>query len=186
MIPESLFNEYSSKMDKVHEAYITDLMGFRTGRASTKLLEDLEVEAYGSRMRLKEVGTINVPEPNMLTVQPWDKSVLQAIDKAIRTADMNLSPVAEGGMLRVPIPPLSEERRKELSKVISKKAEECRVAIRNLRHELLGRIQDLKKKGEATEDEERRGKDRAQKMTDGTIKKVDETMAKKTDELQKV
>ncbi len=186
MISESVFGESQVKMERVVEAYASELAGFRTGRASTRLLEDLEVDVYGSKMRLKELATLSVPEPSLITIQPWDKSAVQAIDKAIRTSDMNLSPVAEGGILRVPIPSLSEERRKELSKVISKKAEEARVSARNVRHDLLARIQEMKKKGEATEDEERRGKERAQKMTDGAIKKIDEAMAKKTEELQRI
>ena len=186
MISDSFFTECNSRMDKAHEAYAAELAGIRTGRASTKLLEELEVEAYGSMMRLKELASITVPEPRLLVVQPWDKAVAAAIEKAIRTSDLKLSPVAETGMIRVPIPPLSEERRKELTKVISKKSEEARVAVRNVRHESLNKMQDMKKKGEATEDEEKRGKDRIQKMTDAAIRKIDEAAAQKTEEVQKV
>ena len=186
MITESFFKEGETRMAKVCEAFNTELGGFRTGRASTKLLEDLDVDAYGSRMKLKELATINVPEPHMLMVQPWDKTVAQAIEKAIRTSDLKLSPVSETGFIRVPIPPLSEERRREISKVVSKKAEESRVAVRNVRHDLLGKMQDQKKKGDATEDEEKRGKDRIQKMTDAEIRKIDDAMAKKIEEIGKV
>lgn len=173
-------------MDKVFDAYAADLSGFRTGRASTKILEDLEVEAYGSKMRLKELASISVPEPNLLIVQPWDKAVAQPIEKSIRTSDLNLSPVSEGGMIRVRIPPLSEERRKELTKVISKKAEEARVAVRSVRHETLDQAQTMKKKGEATEDEEKRCRDRIQKLTDAEIRRIDDATAKKIEDLQKV
>lgn len=186
MIPESFFKDSGVRMDKVNEAFAAELTGFRTGRASTKILEDLDVEAYGSRMKLKELASLSVPEPHLIVVQPWDKSVLQAIDKAIRTSDLKVSPVAEGGMIRVPIPALSEDRRKELMKVISKKAEEARVAVRNVRHEELGRMQELRKKGEATEDEEKRGKERIQKLTDAAIKKIDDALQQKNDEIQKI
>lgn len=186
MISESFFKETGSKMDKVCEAYATDLAGFRSGRASTKILEDLDVEAYGSKMKMKELASISVPEPQLLVVQPWDKAVSQAIEKAIRTSDLNLSPVSESGLIRVRIPPLSEERRKELTKIISKKAEESRVAVRNVRHERIELAQQMKKKGEASEDEEKRSKERIQKQTDAAIQKIDDLTAKKIEELQKV
>lgn len=186
MIAEGFFTSGGAQMDKIVQAYSAELAAFRTGRASTKLLEDVEVDAYGSKMRLKELGTISIPEPSMLVVQPWDKSVLQAIDKAIRTSGLNLSPVAESGVLRVPVPPLSEERRKEMAKAISKKAEDARVSIRNVRHELINKLAEMKKKNEATEDEEKRGRDRVQKLTDASIKKIDETTVKKIEELQRV
>lgn len=186
MVPESFFKDSGGQMDKSVEAFNADLASFRTGRASTKLLEEIGVEAYGSTMRLKELASITVPEPHLLVVQPWDKTVTQAIDKAIRTSDLKLSPVSEGGVIRVPIQPLSEERRKELTKLLSKKAEEARVAVRNVRHETIALLQEMKKKGDATEDEEKRGKDRIQKMTDAAIKKVDDLLAQKTEEVQRV
>lgn len=186
MIPESFFKDGGTRMDKVYEAYTAELSGFRTGRASTKILEDLDVEAYGSKMKLKELASISVPEPQLLVVQPWDKSVTQAVEKAIRTSDLNLSPVSEGGLIRVRIPALSEERRKELTKIISKKAEEARVSVRNVRHEMLDKIQEMRKKGEASEDEEKRGKERIQKLTDAAIQKADGATAKKIEEIQKV
>jgi len=186
VIAESFYAETGGQMDKVAEAFSNELSGFRTGRASSKMLEDLEVEVYGSKMRLKELASITVPEANMILVQPWDKSAAQAIEKAIRISDLKVSPVSESGVIRVPIPPLSEERRKELGKIISKKAEESRVSIRGIRHERLGQIQEMRKKGTATEDDERRAKERIQKQTDQAIKKVDELMNKKIEELQKV
>ncbi len=186
MIPESFFKDSGARMDKVYEAYTAELSGFRTGRASTKILEDLDVEAYGSKMKLKELASISVPEPQLLVVQPWDKSVTQAVEKSIRTSDLNLSPVSEGGLIRVRIPALSEERRKELTKVISKKAEDARVSVRSVRHEMLDKVQEMRKKGEASEDEEKRGKDRIQKLTDAEIQKIDGVTAKKIEDIQKV
>ncbi|OGH55681.1 MAG: ribosome recycling factor [Candidatus Lindowbacteria bacterium RIFCSPLOWO2_12_FULL_62_27] len=186
MIQESFFKDCGASMDKVCDVFQTDLSGFRTGRASTKILEDLPVDAYGSTMRMKELGSISVPEPNLLVVQPWDRSVTQAIEKSIRTSDLNLSPVVEGGLIRVRIPPLSEERRKELSKVISKKGEEARVSIRAVRHEAVNEAQEMRKKGEAAEDEEKRAKDRIQKLTDAAIRKIDDATNKKIEEIQKV
>ncbi|MBI4179030.1 ribosome recycling factor [bacterium] len=185
MINESLFTAAASDMDKSCQAYSDELAGIRTGRASSKLLEDIEVEAYGSKMRLKELASIAVSDPRLLVVQPWDKSVMPAIEKAIRTSDLKLTPAVEGGAVRVPIPVLSEERRKELSKVLSKKAEDARVSVRNIRREVLDRIQDMRKKSEATEDEEKRSKDRVQKLTDAAVRKIDESLAKKSEELEK-
>lgn len=186
MIREDFYKDVSGRMEKAVSAFENELGGFRTGRANPKLVEDIDVEVYGSRMKLKELATISVPEPRLIVIQPWDKSALTSIEKAIRISDLKVSPVSEGGVVRIPLPPLSDERRKEMAKVISKKAEEARVAVRNVRQESMNRMQELKKKGESTEDEEKRGRERVQKMTDSAIVKIDQAMTQKTEELQKI
>lgn len=162
-------------IDQLHKEY----SGLRSGRASTNLLENVTVEAYGSMMPLNQVGSVSVPEPRMLTVTVWDASVTKAVEKAIRDSGLGLNPMAEGTVIRVPVPQLTEERRKELIKVAAKYAEETRIAIRNVRRDGMDSLKKAEKDNEISEDDHKRLSDEVQKLTDGFIKRVDDMLAAK-------
>lgn len=163
-----------------------ELGGLRTGRAAASLLEPIVVEAYGSNMPLNQVANINVPEPRMLTVQVWDKSVVAAVERAIRASDLGVNPVVEGQVVRVHIPELTEERRRDLTKVAGRYAEEHRVAVRNVRRDGMERLKAMEKDGDVSKDEHRRHADAVQKLTDAMVAKVDETLAAKEQEIMQV
>ncbi len=167
------------RMDGALNQLQKEYSGLRTGRASTNLLEHVMVEAYGSMMPLNQCGSVSVPEPRMLTVTVWDTSITKSVEKAIRDGGLGLNPMAEGTVIRVPIPQLTEERRKELVKVASKYAEETRIAIRNIRRDGMDVLKKSQKDGEITEDDLKRLSDEVQKLTDAQIKKVDEMLAAK-------
>lgn len=160
--------------------------GLRTGRASASLLEPVVVEAYGSSMPITQVGTINVPEPRMISVQVWDRGMVQAVDKAIRSAGLGLNPMIDGSLIRVPIPQLTEERRKELGKIAHKYAEAARVAVRNVRRDAMDLLKKLEKDHHLGEDERKTQEDKVQKLTDQTIKEIDEALAAKDKEIMQV
>jgi ribosome recycling factor len=160
--------------------------GLRTGRASASLLEPVVVEAYGSSMPITQVGTINVPEPRMISVQVWDRGMVQAVDKAIRSAGLGLNPMVDGSLIRVPIPQLTEERRKELGKIAHKYAEAARVAVRNVRRDAMDLLKKLEKDHHLGEDERKTQEDKVQKLTDQTIKEIDESLAAKDKEIMQV
>lgn len=160
--------------------------GLRTGRASTSLLEPITVEAYGAPMPMNQVGTIGAPEPRMLTVQVWDKSLVKAVEKAIRDANLGLNPQSDGQLVRVPIPALSEERRKELTKVAGKYAEEARVHVRNVRRHGMEDLKKLEKDHKISEDEHHGFGEEIQKLTDAFIKKIDEALVAKDKEIMQV
>jgi len=186
MIEDSFFGDATDRMEKAYGAFVDELAGLRTGRVSSKLVEDIQVDTYGTKMKIKELATINIPEPQMLVIQPWDKTQIQAIDRAIRVSDLNLSPVADGAILRIPIPTLNEDRRKELSKILSKKAEEARIAVRNIRRDKMEELGKLRKARTAGEDEEKRGKEQVQKITDAAISNIDVMLKSKTEEIEKI
>ncbi|MGO8865220.1 MAG: ribosome recycling factor [Alphaproteobacteria bacterium] len=173
-------------MDGAIEVLRKELGGLRTGRASANLLEPVQVSAYGSTMPLNQVGTVGVPEPRMITVQVWDKTLVSAVDKAIRESGLGLNPQAEGTLVRVPIPELSQERRQELSKVAHKYAELARVAVRNVRRDGMEHLKRQEKAHEISEDDHRHRSDEIQKLTDGYIKRIDETLAQKEKEIMQV
>ena len=160
--------------------------GLRTGRAATSLLEPIMVTAYGAQMPLSQVATIGVPEPRMLTVQVWDRSLVKATDKAIRDSDLGLNPSVDGQLLRVPIPPLTQERRAELAKVAGKYAEEARIAVRNIRRHVLDEFKRAEKEGVLSQDEQRDYTGDIQGLTDTFVKKVDEVLEKKEQEIMQV
>ena len=160
-----------------------DLTGLRTGRASTSLLDPVTVEVYGAQMPLNQVGTINAPEPRMLAVQVWDKSNVGLVDKAIRSAGLGLNPIVDGQNLRIPIPDLTEERRKELAKLAGQYAEKARIAVRNVRRDGMDALKTDEKKGEIGEDERKRREGDVQKLTDATIGDVDAATAAKEKEI---
>jgi ribosome recycling factor len=155
----------------------------RTGRASVGILESVHVEAYGTRMPLNQVASLSVPEPSLIIAQPFDPSLMGAIEKAIRSSDLGLNPANDGKVVRVPIPPLTEERRKELSRHVHKQAEEGRNALRAVRRDANDRLKKLLKDHAISEDDERRGLEEVQKITDQHIKQVDELQKKKDEEL---
>ena len=178
-----VLEEGKRKMEKVLEAMARDLSRVRTGRASTALLEGIKVECYGTTMPISQVASLAAPESRLLTVQPWDPTVLGDIEKAILKSDLGLNPVNDGKVIRLPIPALTTERRKELVKVVKKMGEEAKVALRNVRRDANDQLKDLKKDKQLPEDEAHRAQDDVQKMTDEFIKKVDAQAAEKEKEI---
>ncbi|GGN47416.1 ribosome-recycling factor [Novosphingobium indicum] len=171
------------RMKGAVEALKQDLVGLRTGRASTQLLDPVQVEVYGANMPLNQVATVSVPEPRMISVQVWDKSNIGPVEKAIRSAGLGLNPINDGNTLRLPIPDLTEERRKELAKLASQYAEKARVAIRNVRRDGMEALKADESKKEISEDDKKRSEGDVQKLTDEQIKAVDEELARKEKEI---
>ena len=169
----------SARMEKTLESLKADFGGLRAGRAHVSLLDGIMVEAYGSLTPIAQIGTVSTPDPRTLSVSVWDKSLAKNVEKALRESDLGLNPAVDGTLIRIPIPPLSEERRKELSKVASKYAEQNKVAIRNIRRDSLDEVKKLKKDNLISEDEEKRAENDIQKLTDDAVKKVDEMLAAK-------
>ena len=163
-----------------------EFAGLRAGRASTGMLEPIMVDAYGSKMPMDQIGTISAPEPRLLTVSVWDASVVPAVEKAIRESDLGLNPAAEGTMIRVPIPDLSEERRRDMVKVAGRYAEACRVAIRNVRRDGIETIRKAEKDGLISEDDRHGQEGDVQKLTDDYVKRVDDALAAKEKEITQV
>ncbi len=182
----SVKKDVHSKMDKAIEHLHHEFAGLRTGRASTSLLDPIMVDVYGAKMPINQVGTVGVPEPRMLSVQVWDKGNVKMVEKAIRDSGLGLNPQADGTLVRIPIPPLNEERRKELGKIAGKYAEETRIAIRNLRRHANDELKKAEKDHAITEDEHRDWAKEIQVETDGAIKQVDETLAHKEEEIMQV
>ena len=174
------------RMDGAVDALHREFGGLRTGRASSTMLDPIHVDAYGSSMPLNQVATVNVPEPRMLTVTVWDKGMVKAVEKAIRESDLGLNPQPEGNVIRVPVPSLSQDRRLELVKVASKYTEAARVAVRNVRRDAMDEVKKEQKAGEISEDELKTLSDKIQKLTDETIKKMDEAFAHKEKEITTV
>jgi ribosome recycling factor len=183
---DTRLGEFSRRMDGALEALRKEFGGLRTGRASASLLEPVHVSAYGNDMPLNQVGTVNVPEPRMITVQVWDRGLVGAVEKAIRDAGLGLNPAADGNTVRVPIPELSRDRRQELSKIAHKYAEQARVAVRNVRRDGMDFLKKLEKDGKIAEDEHHGLSDQVQKLTDEHVKKVDEALATKEKEILQV
>lgn len=181
-----LKKDLTHRMENTVEVLKKEFAGLRTGRAAASLLEPVVVEAYGQTMPITQCGTIGVPEPRMLTVQVWDKGLVKAVEKSIRDSGLGLNPQADGQLVRVPIPPLNEERRKELQKVAGKYAEQARVAIRNVRRDGMDSLKKLEKDGHISEDEIKKHEKEVQSLTDDTIKKVDEALSHKEKEIIQV
>lgn len=179
-------NDTKIRMEKSFESLKSDFGGLRAGRAHASLLDGIMVEAYGSPAPLSQVGTVSVPDARTLSVSVWDKGVAKAVEKAIRESDLGLNPVSDGQLIRIPIPPLSEERRKELVKVAGKYSEQAKVAVRNVRRDALDGIKKLKKDNAISEDEEKKYENEVQKLTDETIKKIDDELARKEKDILQV
>ena len=180
---KSLNAETKKRMVAAVEHLRHELAGVRTGRASTGILDPVHVEAYGTRVPLNQVASLSVPEPTMIIAQPFDPSLMAAIEKAIRASDLGLNPNNDGKVVRIPIPALTEERRKELSRHVHKLAEEGRNSVRAIRREANDRLKKLAKDKKISEDEEKRGLDEVQKLTDGHIAQIDDLQKKKDGEL---
>jgi ribosome recycling factor len=171
------------RMHGAVESLKHDLVGLRTGRASVNLLDPVTVEVYGAQMPINQVATVTAPEPRMISVQVWDKSNVGPVDKAIRSAGLGLNPIVDGQTLRLPIPDLTEERRKELAKLVGQYAEKAKIAVRNVRRDGMDALKTDEKKGEISEDERKRREGDVQKLTDGTIADVDAAAAAKEKEI---
>jgi ribosome recycling factor len=176
-------SDLQRRMQGAVDALKSDLVGLRTGRASTNLLDPITVEVYGAHMPLNQVATVSAPEPRMLTVQVWDRSNVGPVEKAIRSAGLGLNPVTDGQMVRLPIPDLTEERRKELAKLVGQYAEKARIAVRNVRRDGMDNLKTDEKKHEISEDERKRLEAEVQKLTDQTIADVDAAAAAKEKEI---
>jgi ribosome recycling factor len=182
----ALLKDLQRRMDGALEALRKEFGGLRTGRASASLLEPVNVNAYGNTMPLNQLANINVPEPRMITVNVWDRGLVKAVDKAIREAGLGLNPQTEGQTIRVPIPDLNEERRRELTRVAAKYAEAARVAVRNVRRDGIEALRKQEKDGEISQDDHRKLEREVQNLTDDHIKRVDETLAQKDKEILQV
>ena len=185
-MPELDINDLKRRMNGAVEVLRTELGGLRTGRASAALLEPVMVDAYGAKMPMNQVANVSAPEPQMLLVQPYDPNLAGAIANAIRAADLGLNPSVDGTIVRVPIPPLTEERRKEMVKLLHRIAEEGRVSVRHLRHVGRDTLHTQQKDGEISEDDMHRKIDELQTLTDGHIKNIDELLVKKEAEVMEV
>lgn len=181
-----VLSRYKDRMDKAVTALKEEFGSLRTGRASASLLDQIHVEAYGSSMPLNQVGAVSVPEPRMIVVNVWDRGMVVSVEKAIRSSDLGLNPVVDGQTLRIPIPPLTEERRKDLAKIAGKYAEQQRVAVRNIRRDANEDLRKAQKDNVISQDEEKRMESEVQKLTDEAIKRIDEALKTKEQEIMHV
>jgi len=180
---KNIISETSSRMDKTLEDLRRDLASIRTGRASVHILDTVNVDYYGTMTPINQLATLHAPEPNLITVQPWDVSQLAQIERSILASDLGLNPNNDGKIIRVPIPPLTEERRKDLAKQVGKIAEDHRTAVRQIRRDANDQLKKMQKAKEISEDEEYRGHDEVQKVTDDYIAKIDELAKVKEQEI---
>ena len=180
---KGMFSEVKTRMDGAIDRVRREMAGVRTGRANVGLLDGVQVDAYGSRMPINQVAQLSVPEPALIVAQPFDPSLMTAIEKAIRSSDLGLNPASDGKVVRIPIPPLTDERRKELSRHVHRQAEDGRNAVRQVRRDANERLKKLLKEHKVSEDDERKGLDHVQKMTDEHVKMIDELQKKKDGEL---
>ena len=177
---------YETKMMKTLDVLAENLAGIRAGRANASVLNKISVDYYGTASPISQVASVSSPDPRTLTIQPWDASLLKAITKAIQTSDLGINPQNDGKVIRLTFPPLTEERRKELIKQVSKEGEASKVAIRNIRRDAMDKWKAAKKKSEMTEDEQKDAEKDMQKLTDKYIKQIDSTTAAKSDELKSI
>ena len=181
-----VLSKYKERMDRAVSALAEEFGSLRTGRANVGLLDQIRVDAYGSQVPINQVGAVSVPEPRMISIAVWDRALVVSVEKAIRASDLGLNPVVDGTTLRLPIPPLTEERRKDLAKLAGKYAEQQRVAVRNIRRDANEDCRKAKKDGVIGEDEEKRMETEVQKITDEAIKRVDEALKTKEQEIMHV
>lgn len=183
---QAIKHNAEERMKKSLNALEEEFSSLRTGRASTALFERIKVDYYGTPTPLNQVATVSVPESRLVVIQPWDKGALSAIERAIQTSELSVNPNNDGKVIRINIPPLTEERRKELVKVAKGSAEQSRVAVRNIRRDANDELKKAQKAGELSEDEEKRGADEIQKLTDSYIRKVDDILSAKEKEIMEV
>ncbi len=180
---DEVFQELADSAEKAHEALKRELGKLRTGRAHPGMLDSVKVDYYGSKTPISQMAAIGVPEPRMLTVKPWEKTQVDAVDRAIRDAGLGLNPQMDGDLIRVPVPPLSEERRKELVKLAKKHAEDCKIAIRKARHDAIDLLNEMKKSGDVSEDEVERAKKKAEELITQAGQAVDTVTQAKEKEI---
>ncbi len=180
------FNDLTRRMQGAVSVLKTELSGLRTGRASANLLDPVTVEAYGTQMPISQLATVSVPEARMLSVQVWDAALSGAVDRAIRDANLGLNPIAEGQLLRIPIPELNAERRQEMVKVAHKYAEQARIAVRHVRKDGMDTLKRLEKDGHHSKDDTHTESEKLQKLTDDTVKEIDDMLAHKEHEITQV
>ena len=185
MTQESL-EDGRRRMDGAVSAYDKDMSGVRTGRASTGLVDNVRVDYHGTEMPLNQIAQINVGDARLLVIQPWDKSSVRNVVRAIQMADIGLQPSVDGDLIRIVVPPLTEERRRDIVKMVTRRAEEAKVAIRNVRRDVQGRIRNMERDGEVSQDLARRAQDDLQKLTDDAIKMVDAASSSKEKEVMQV
>ena len=183
---EELLDDAKRRMDKSVDATANEFNTIRTGRASAALLDRVKVDYYGTETPLNQLATINVPEARLLTIQPYDPGSIKGIERAIQESELGLTPANDGKIIRLPIPQLTEERRKELVKVVRHLAEEGRVAVRNVRRDVMHHLKELVRDGDVGDDEERRAEERAQKLTDEHTARIDELLKRKEEEIMEV
>jgi ribosome recycling factor len=183
---ENFLGDATQRMDKSVEATHEHFNSVRTGRATPALLDRIQIDYYGTPTPLKNLATINAPEPRLLTIQPFDPTSIKAIEKAIQESDLGLTPSNDGKLIRLPIPQLTEERRKELVKLVRSMAEEGRVAVRNVRRDAIKHLEELVKKGDTGDDDERAAEQRVQKLTDDHVGRIDELLKRKEAEIMEV
>jgi ribosome recycling factor len=186
MVANKILHDTDERMKKQIEAVRRELSGIRTGKASPALLDTIKVEAYGTMTPLNQVGSVSAPEPRLLVIQPWDKGLVRAISKAIQSSDLGLNPVDDGTVVRVPIPSMTEERRKDIVKAVAKLAEEGRVHVRQVRHDVNKDVKHQETEGTIAQDESKRLVAEVQKLTDHAIAQIDELLKKKTAEVMEV
>ena len=179
-------DEYKNKMENTLKIFHEELSRLRTGRATPSLLEPIFVEAYNSKMKISELATVNAPEPKLLTVQVWDKSMVQNVEKSIRDSELGLNPSTDGQLIRVPLPDLTEERRSELTKVASKFSEDAKISIRNIRRDAMDKIKEEEKNNLISEDEGKSASDKVQKITDEQIKEIEKVFENKKNEIMQI
>ena len=183
---DNVLNDCGSKMDKAVESLAKELASVRAGRANPALLDKVQVDYYGVSTPLNQLANISAPEPRLLIVQPWDKTSMDAVEKAILKSDLGLTPNNDGNIIRIAIPQLTEERRKELVKMVKRMAEDCRVAVRNVRRDANDEIKSLEKSGDISQDESRRLQDEVQELTNKSIDEIGEILQRKEDEIMEV
>ena len=179
-------DDIQRRMDGAVTSLKSEFGGLRTGRASVSLLDPIMVEAYGARMPINQVGTVSVPEPRMLSVQVWDRGMTKAVEKAIRDSDLGLNPQSDGQLVRIPLPDLSEERRKELSRIAAKYAENARVAVRNVRRDGMDLLKKAEKDGDLSQDDRHVYEQEIQDLTDAHVKAIDEALEAKEKDIMQV
>jgi ribosome recycling factor len=183
---EAIRKDAKTRMDKSVQALQSELTKLRTGRASVALLDHLRIDYYGSQMPINQVASVSVGDARTLVVQPWDKSMVGTVERAIRDSDLGLNPATAGDVIRIPLPPLTEERRKEITKVVRHEGENAKVAVRNIRRDAIQHLKELVKGKEMSEDEEKRAEEAIQSLTDEHVAKIDEIVAAKEQEIMEI
>jgi ribosome recycling factor len=180
------YQETEQRMRKSLESLGRDLLGVRTGKATTNMLDGIKVDYYGTMTPLNQVASLSAPDPKMLVIQPWESTIIPEVIKAIQKSDLGLNPLAEGNIIRLPIPPLTEERRLDMVKLVKKFGEDCKVSLRNIRRDIIEQIKKAEKASEITEDELHQGQKHVQEITDDFVKKIDEMIEAKEAEVMEV